>query len=103
MFCAFQGAPQVVRLHGTGRVLVGGSPDYAALKPAFPDYPGMRAIIRVQVTRVSQSCGYSIPRFDFREQRDTLVRWTEKKGTDGIAVYRAEKNARSIDGLKGLA
>ena len=102
MFCAFDGAPQIVRLHGSGRALVAGTPEYAALKPSFPDYPGMRAIIRVEVTRVSESCGYAVPRFDFRDQRDTLVRWTEKKGPDGIVQYRQDKNATSIDGLQGL-
>ena len=102
MFCAFEGAPRIVRLHGIGRVVVAPSPAYAELKPLFPDYPGMRAIVRVQVTRVSESCGYAVPRYAFLEQRDTLVRWTEKKGADGIVAYRADKNARSIDGLIGL-
>jgi hypothetical protein len=102
MFCALDGAPRILRIHGTGRVLVAGGAEYTALLPTFPDYPGMRAIIHVDVSRVSTSCGYAVPRYDFQEERDTLVRWTEKKGPEGIARYREEKNARSIDGLRGL-
>jgi hypothetical protein len=34
-----------------------------------------------------------------RGQRDTLIRWAVAKGSDGLAAYRSDKNARSIDGL----
>jgi hypothetical protein len=102
MFCAFAGSPRIVRLHGRAEVLPAGTPEYARLEALFPGYPGRRGIIRVQVNRSSDSCGYAVPRFDYAGERDTLLRWSEKKGSDGLDAYRREKNARSIDGLPGL-
>jgi len=103
MFCAFEGPPKIVRLHGTSEVLAEGSPQYELLQPLFPEYPGRRAIIRVRLSRVSDSCGYAVPRYDFVADRDTLARWSEAKGSEGLERYRIEKNAASIDGLPGLA
>ena len=102
MFCAFDGPPKIVRLHGTSEVLVPGSAKYDALGPLFPEYPGRRAIVRARLTRVSDSCGFAVPRFEYKGDRNTLTRWSEKKGVDGLAAYRRQKNARSVDGLPGL-
>jgi hypothetical protein len=102
MFCAFAGPPQIVRLHGTGEVIAPGSPDYPKLQALFPDYLSVRAIVRVRLTRIGDSCGYAVPRYDYAGQRDTLVRWAESRGADGLMSYRREKNAQSLDGLPGL-
>lgn len=102
MFSAFDGPPKIVRLHGRCDALLPGSPGYELLRPLFTDYPGVRAIIRTEVMRISDSCGYSVPRFDYTGERDTLVRWAESRGDDGLERYRSEKNARSLDGLPGL-
>src|SRR5690349_7133564 len=102
MFCAFAGPPKIVRLHGTGEVLTPGSPDYPKLQALFPRYPGERSIVRVRLTRIGDSCGYAVPRYDYAEERDTLVRWAESKATDGLRQYRQEQNAHSLDGLPGL-
>jgi len=103
MFCAFEGPPKIVRLHGKGTVLTPGSPRFAELSALFPENPGTRAIIHIAVERVSDSCGYSIPYFDYREPRDTLDKWAATKGGEGLAEYRALKNSTSIDGLPSLA
>jgi hypothetical protein len=102
MFCGFTGRPSIVRLHGRGRVLLAGTPDYESLRPSFPEYPGVRAIVRATLERISDSCGYAVPLYDFRSQRNTLVRWAESKGPEGLPEYRRKKNARSLDGLPGL-
>ena len=102
MFCAFEGAPKIVRLHGTSEVLTWGSPECEALAPSFPDYPGKRAIIRASLVRIGDSCGYAVPRYEYADERDTLVRWAEAKGSDGLSAYRHQKNSRSLDDLPGL-
>jgi hypothetical protein len=102
MFCAFEGAPNIVRLHGRSEVLPAGSPEYAALAPRFPQYPGRRAIIRARLTRISDSCGYAVPRYSYAGDRDTLSKWSEAKGPEGLQKYQREKNASSLDGLAGL-
>lgn len=98
-FCALSGPPRIVRLHGSGEVLVPGTPGFERLRPRFPDTPGARAVVRADVRRVGDSCGYSIPRYDYAGERDTLVRWAEARGAGGLETYRREKNATSIDGL----
>jgi hypothetical protein len=102
MFCAFQGAPKVLRLHGRGRVVETHEAEFAALQAHFPVYEGTRAIIAVEVTRISDSCGYGVPLLNFKAQRAALPAWCRKRGTDGLKIYRQEKNRRSIDGLPGV-
>ncbi len=102
MFCAFSGSPKIVRLHGMGGVITPESPDWSELRDLFPDYPGGRAIIRMSVARISDSCGYAVPRYEYTGDRDTLQRWAEAKGGMGLITYRREKNVRSLDGLPGL-
>lgn len=102
MFCAFSGPPKIVRLHGTGDVITPESPEWESLRQGFPEYPGARAVIRVQVSRLSDSCGYAVPRMEYQEERDVLIRSTEAKGEEGIKKYQREKNARSLDGLPAL-
>lgn len=102
MFCAFAGPPKIVRFHGKGTVVTPASAPWPALRARFPEHLGARAIIDVEVTRVSDSCGYGVPTFSNTEPRVALQRWTENKGPEGLRTYRRQHNARSIDGLPAL-
>ncbi len=104
MFCAFDGAPKIVRLHGTGRPVLPGDAGFDELCAAFPGDPrrGLRSIVRVAVDRVSDSCGYGVPFMDYVGERDTMPRWVDGKTDEQLDEYRALKNARSIDGLAGI-
>ena len=102
MFCAFEGPPNIVRLHGRGEVVLPGAPAFDDLAGRFADHPGRRAVIRVDVDRVSDSCGYAVPRMTLEGDRQQLVKWARKKGDGGLAEYRRTRNARSIDGLPAL-
>jgi hypothetical protein len=102
MFCAFTGRPDIVRLQGRGRVCSADTPEAAPYLARFPEYPGARSVIVVDVHRVSSSCGFGVPRMTLDGPRDELVEWAGKKDADGLARYRADKNARSIDGLPGM-
>jgi hypothetical protein len=102
MFCAFDGKPRIVRLSGRGDVVAPDHPDWAELAPRFPDLPGARAVVRCELDRIADSCGYSIPILTYAGERDTLIEWAERRGPDGLASYHDEKNRRSIDGLPGL-
>lgn len=101
MFCAFDGPPTIVRLYGTGEVHELGTPGYAELAPRFDEQLGARAIIHLQVERISSSCGYTVPLMAYEGDRDKLLEFAERRGADGLVEYRAEKNAVSIDGLPG--
>lgn len=88
MLCAFEGPPRIVRLHGRGEVV-----------PADDPGPGVRAVVRVHVERVSDSCGYGVPQMDFVGPRPQREAWLARKGEQGVRDYVREKNAASIDGL----
>src|SRR3954453_18703491 len=62
-FCAFAGPPKIVRPHGTGEAVTGGTPGYEELRALFPDYPGARAVVRANLTRICDTCGYAVPRY----------------------------------------
>ena len=102
MFCAFDGLPNIVRLHGRGSIVMPQMPEWANLRGLFPDYPGARSIIRAQLLRISDSCGYAVPRYDHREDRDVLLRWATNKGEAGVRAYQQQNNLRSLDELPAL-
>jgi hypothetical protein len=101
MFCAFEGPPKIVRIHGRGEAVLPTNPEFAQLRPLFPAHSGARAIIKVKASRISDSCGFTVPFMDYVEHRDTLDRWTEKKSPKELADYRKLKNSKSIDGIRG--
>lgn len=103
MTCSFEGPPRIVRLHGRGEVVTPGHPRFEELDARFPARLGTRAYIRVDVERISDSCGYGVPLMSFERHRDNLDHFAETKGADGLGAYQARKNAESIDGLAGLA
>lgn len=102
MFCAFEGPPKIVRLHGHGEVITQQDPGFGELSRHFPNAFGARAYIKIDVTRISDSCGYSVPLYEFRENRDVLDKWAHNRGADGLQEYRDANNLQSIEGLKGL-
>jgi hypothetical protein len=104
MFCAFWGPPRIVRLHGRGRVVLTTDAEFAQLRPHFAKdvTVGQRSIVVVDVDRVSDSCGYSVPTMTLVKDRDILDLANAKKGDEQLALYRQEKNAVSIDGLPAI-
>lgn len=110
MFCSFDHSTKILRLYGTGEVLLPGSPRWDELAAHFPrtaDATALtgaeRSIIVVDVDRIADSCGYAVPVMELAEERDVLDRWCEGKSAAELAAYRAEKNAVSIDGLPALS
>jgi hypothetical protein len=102
MFCAFEGKPDIVRLHGTASIVENADTTFGDLAAQFPQNSGARAVVVVDVTRVSSSCGYAVPRMTYVEDRRALDAFAAKRGADGLVEYRAARNAESIDGLPGF-
>lgn len=98
MFCAFEGPPRIVRLHGQGEVVAA-----EIHQDLFPALPGPRAVIVIRLDRVSDSCGYGVPQLKFAGVRPQMAAWAEsKERSSGLAQYRLENNQVSIDGLPAL-
>ncbi len=98
MWCAFTRAPIILRAYGTARTIHPRDAEWEALAAHFPPQPGMRQIYDVAIDMVQKSCGYAVPFFDHAGERDTLKRWTEGKGEEGLRTYWAERNALTLDG-----
>jgi hypothetical protein len=93
MLCAFAGAPRIVRLYGRGEVV----------PVDDPGIDGIRAVIRVHLERIADSCGFGVPLMEFVATRPQRELWLERKGEQGLRDYVRERNAASIDGLPALA
>ncbi|MDN5861449.1 MAG: pyridoxamine 5'-phosphate oxidase family protein, partial [Pseudonocardia sp.] len=89
MFCAFDGGPKIVRLHGTGRVTLSTDPAIEAeIAPfgsaAHDRMPQLRGVITVDVVRVATSCGYAVPRMALVEERALLDDWSAARGPEKL-------------------
>jgi hypothetical protein len=102
LFCALEGAPRLVRLYGRGAAVEPRDDDFAPLAARFAAHPSARAVIRIALDRIADSCGYSVPLYAYQGPRKQLDDWAARKGPEGLRAYRAEKNAASIDGLPAL-
>ncbi len=102
MLCAFEGSPRIVRLHGRGEVLEPQDRDFNHVRKLFSPEPAGRAIIRVGIERISDSCGYGVPRLAFENDRSHLSDWAERKGAEGLAEYQKTHNRTSVDDLPAL-
>jgi hypothetical protein len=109
MFCSFSHETKVLRLYGHGEVVLPGSARWDELAAHFPrtadpavELTNQRAIIAVDLQRIADSCGYSVPEMSLATERAVLDQWAAKKTAADLIAYRAEKNSVSIDGLPAL-
>jgi pyridoxamine 5'-phosphate oxidase-like protein len=109
MFCSFTKQAKILRIYGRGRAVLPGSPDWPGLAAHFPlngprgaNRRDRRAIVVVTADRISDSCGYAVPRMELTEERDLLAQNADRQSLEELAAYRAEHNAVSIDGLPAL-
>jgi hypothetical protein len=102
MFCAFAGPPRILRLYGRGHAIGPGDEDWSRLARLFPEHPGVRSVVLVDLERVADSCGYGVPLFEFADHRKQLAAWAGRMGVEGVARYQRQRNHESIDGLPGL-
>lgn len=101
MFCAFEGAPMILRLYGQGQILKRGSAEYAALLAsafAGEEPAGARHMVRLDFDLVQTSCGFAVPLYEYQRERVALTRWATARGEEGLDAYRRQKNVTSLDG-----
>lgn len=99
MLCSFTRTAQILRFYGRGRSVTTDDPAFDELAASFPDIPGVRQIIVVEVEQAMTSCGYGVPEYELVRERPTLRKWLDSRGPEGIDAYQQEKNVESIDGL----
>ena len=89
MFCAFSGPPRILRLYGQGRIVLPGEQRWDELAAWFPARRRARAVVVVEVERISDSCGYAVPLYDYAGERDLLDQWAGRKDEAAMAAYHA--------------
>ena len=109
MLCAFEGPPRIVRFHGKGTVLRWDEPGFDEAAAGFEHLTipeARRAVVTVDVDRVSDSCGYGVPLMAFEGTREHHALASAKKlrvmGADGYEARKLTKNAVSLDGLPAV-
>ena len=98
MFCAFGGDPKILRLYGHARCHYPDSSEWETHIGRFPSLPGARQIIVMEVDLVATSCGFGVPLFEYRGEREALREWAKKKGEEGLKAYWQDRNRISLDG-----
>ncbi|MBL0123734.1 MAG: pyridoxamine 5'-phosphate oxidase family protein [Betaproteobacteria bacterium] len=102
MMCAFEGPPKIYRFYGRGTVVAAHENQFLELLQHFPEPPVCRAIVRIAITRIQDACGFGVPLYDFKKQRDTLPRYVAAKTSNELNASIAKYSAASIEGLPGL-
>jgi hypothetical protein len=108
MWCAFDGPPNIVRIHGTGEPVFRDDPRWAGLMTHFPAIDagdhGLRAIIVVRAGLIRDTCGFAVPLMTYDADRDLHAKRFAREDDTSLDEYFRKKEhiAVSIDGLPGL-
>ena len=102
MFCAMDGRPNILRLYGRGEVVTFDDPGYEDMLALFPGFSRARAVIRISLTRIADACGWAVPTYEYKGDRDQLRRYIDHHTEEAWREKRRTNNALSIDGLPGL-
>jgi hypothetical protein len=104
MMCAFEGPAKIYRFHGQGDVVTPLDEGFDLLAEHFNcSNLGIRSIIRVRVTKISDSCGFGVPLYEYKQQRDISPNYIRINGVEKVKAYLKGENAESIDGLPGAS
>lgn len=99
MFCAFAGAPNILRLYGKGYTVLPADDRWNEFASHFVILPATRQIIVADIMKVQTSCGFGVPYYEYKGEREHAHEWAETKGAAGLEAYKKEKNSLSMDGL----
>jgi hypothetical protein len=108
MWCAFDGPPRIVRVHGHGTPVFRDDPRWDELLPHFADEftrrTDLRAVVLVTARRVSDTCGYAVPYMDYRGDRPLHTQRFARESEESFGAYCEKKEhvGTSLDGLPGL-
>ena len=98
MWCSFDRSPLILRVYGNATVIHPRDGNWNDLSRLFPSLPGARQILDLVVDMALTSCGFGVPLFEYKGQRDTLIKWADKKGENGLNEFWKEYNHVSLDG-----
>lgn len=95
MWCSFTRTPMILRVYVQANLIHSRDNAWSDLFKHFPVRLGSRQILDMTVDFVLKFCGSGVPLCDFVGHRDTLHRWEEKKGKEGLQRHWEEYNQTS--------
>lgn len=98
MFCSFDKHPLILRIYGEAKVIHPYNGEWNNLVKLFDEHTGARQFFDLDIDLVQTSCGYGVPFYKYLGERETLTKWADTRGRDGIQQYWKEKNQVSLDG-----
>ncbi len=98
MFCSFDKQPLILRLYGEAKVVHPRDNEWEELSKIFDDFVGVRQYFEMNVNLVQTSCGLAVPFYEYIAERETLLKWANNRGRDGIEDFWKEENQISLDG-----
>ena len=98
MFCSFAKQPLILRLYGKANVIHSRDSEWKELSSLFDEYVGARQFFQLNIELVQTSCGFGVPFFEYRGERESMIKWAKSRGRDGIEEWWKEKNQISLDG-----
>ena len=87
MFNAFEGKPLILRVYGKAEVIHHQDDKWTDLIRQFPYSEGSRQIFDLSVSLVQTSCGWAVPEYEFKKERDILQKSNKAAGIKGIKEY----------------
>lgn len=100
MFCSFTRTTNILRLYGQAYEVTPSDPEFDEYYALFPDYSAPRQIYILNIESIQTSCGYGVPVMTLDHERDTLDKYMENLGPEGVADYKQKNNLKTIDGLR---
>jgi hypothetical protein len=102
MLCAFSGPPKIYRFYGNGQCVEPHEERFAEFAELFPHMPTIRNFVVIDIQRIRDSCGFGVPLYDYKCERESMRNAVAAKTEDEIVKRRIENNEKSLDGLDGL-
>ena len=99
MFCSFEKQPLILRLYGTANIIYPrDTKKFETYADMFNHQPGTRQFFELKIDMAQTSCGFAVPLFDLKEERDTLAKWAAKQSNEEVSQYWDDRNQTSLDG-----
>ena len=100
MFNSFDKAPMILKLYGKATVIHEKDEEWEEMSSHFTAFIGVRQFFEMKVELVLTSCGFGVPQYKYIGERNSLKKWAEKQGREGIKTYWSEKNVETLNGVK---
>ena len=103
MMNAFEGKPLILRIYGQAKVIHHLDQEWREFIDLFPYSEGSRQIFDLSIELVQTSCGWAVPEYEFKKERDILDKSNKVAGEKGIRAATQRCVAHACESLNFLS